>query len=54
LARRIFFRSRIDCGDFHQLVVAAGGSLPAAIAANRLADAWDHNAALFAQSPVGS
>jgi glutamate/tyrosine decarboxylase-like PLP-dependent enzyme len=31
-----------------------GGSLPAAMAANWLAGAWDQNAALFAQSPVGS
>ena len=31
-----------------------GGSLPAAMAANWLAAAWDQNAALFAQSPVGS
>ncbi|MGA3201771.1 MAG: aminotransferase class V-fold PLP-dependent enzyme, partial [Bryobacteraceae bacterium] len=31
-----------------------GGSLPAAMAANWLAGAWDQNAALFAQSPVAS
>jgi glutamate/tyrosine decarboxylase-like PLP-dependent enzyme len=31
-----------------------GGSLPAAMAANWLAGAWDQNAALFVQSPVGS
>ena len=31
-----------------------GGSLPAAMAANWLASAWDQNAALFAQSPVAS
>ena len=31
-----------------------GGSLPAAMAANWLAAAWDQNAALFSQSPVGS
>lgn len=31
-----------------------GGSLPAAMAANWLADAWDQNAALFVQSPVCS
>jgi glutamate/tyrosine decarboxylase-like PLP-dependent enzyme len=31
-----------------------GGSLPAAMAANWLAAAWDQNAALFAQSPFGS
>ena len=31
-----------------------GGSLPAAMAANWLAGAWDQNAALFLQSPVGS
>jgi glutamate/tyrosine decarboxylase-like PLP-dependent enzyme len=31
-----------------------GGSLPAAMAANWLAAAWDQNAALFAQSPVAS
>ena len=31
-----------------------GGSLPAALAANWLAGAWDQNAALFAQSPVAS
>jgi glutamate/tyrosine decarboxylase-like PLP-dependent enzyme len=31
-----------------------GGSLPAAMAANWLAAAWDQNAALFSQSPVAS
>jgi glutamate/tyrosine decarboxylase-like PLP-dependent enzyme len=31
-----------------------GGSLPAAMAANWLAAAWDQNAALFTQSPVAS
>ncbi|HML18655.1 MAG TPA: pyridoxal-dependent decarboxylase, partial [Bryobacteraceae bacterium] len=31
-----------------------GGALPAAMAANWLAGAWDQNAALFAQSPVAS
>jgi glutamate/tyrosine decarboxylase-like PLP-dependent enzyme len=31
-----------------------GGSLPAAMAANWLAGAWDQNAALFAQSPAAS
>jgi glutamate/tyrosine decarboxylase-like PLP-dependent enzyme len=31
-----------------------GGSLPAALAANWLAGAWDQNAALFVQSPVAS
>jgi glutamate/tyrosine decarboxylase-like PLP-dependent enzyme len=31
-----------------------GGSLPAAMAANWLAGAWDQNAALFSQSPVAS
>ena len=31
-----------------------GGSLPAAMAANWLATAWDQNSALFAQSPVGA
>ena len=31
-----------------------GGSLPAAMAANWLATAWDQNTALFAQSPVGA
>jgi glutamate/tyrosine decarboxylase-like PLP-dependent enzyme len=31
-----------------------GGSLPAPMAANWLAGAWDQNAALFAQSPVAS
>jgi glutamate/tyrosine decarboxylase-like PLP-dependent enzyme len=31
-----------------------GGSLPAAMAANWLAGAWDQNAALVAQSPVGA
>jgi glutamate/tyrosine decarboxylase-like PLP-dependent enzyme len=31
-----------------------GGSLPAAMAANWLAGAWDQNAALFVQSPVAS
>ena len=31
-----------------------GGSLPAAMAANWLAGAWDQNAALFVQSPAGS
>ncbi len=31
-----------------------GGSLPAAMAANWLAAAWDQNAALFLQSPVAS
>ena len=31
-----------------------GGSLPVAMAANWLAGAWDQNAALFVQSPVGS
>jgi glutamate/tyrosine decarboxylase-like PLP-dependent enzyme len=31
-----------------------GGSLPAAMAANWLTGAWDQNAALFVQSPVGS
>jgi len=31
-----------------------GGSLPAAMAANWLAAAWDQNAALYAQSPVAS
>ncbi len=30
-----------------------GGSLPAAMAANWLATAWDQNAALFCQSPAG-
>jgi glutamate/tyrosine decarboxylase-like PLP-dependent enzyme len=31
-----------------------GGALPAAMAANWLAGAWDQNSALFAQSPVGA
>lgn len=31
-----------------------GGSLPAAMAANWLAGAWDQNAALFLQSPIAS
>jgi glutamate/tyrosine decarboxylase-like PLP-dependent enzyme len=31
-----------------------GGSLPAALAANWLAGAWDQNAALFASSPIAS
>jgi len=31
-----------------------GGSLPAALAANWLAGAWDQNAVLYASSPIGS
>jgi glutamate/tyrosine decarboxylase-like PLP-dependent enzyme len=39
-------------GRFFGFVI--GGSLPAAVAANWLAGAWDQNAGLWAGSPVGS
>ena len=53
-AAHIWLRRAVTVPLYHVLCILVVGTLPATLAANWLAGAWDQNTGLWAGSPVGS